>query len=115
MIDSKVTLILNGCFENGWMFLLGGVSSGGSVTNRKTPSSFPRIAISQPEFMKMLLQADVQKSWHLADESGEESCGNYTTLYTEETPSSQCTEVREYSILRKHPALSVLRSESTLY
>merc|ERR1712037_218086 len=34
-----------------------------------------------------------ERSWHIAGEGGEESCGNSTEIFTTETPSSLCTEV----------------------
>merc|ERR1711928_41604 len=33
-----------------------------------------------------------EKSWHIAGEEGETSCGNSTEIFTTETPSSLCTE-----------------------
>merc|ERR1712190_713376 len=33
-----------------------------------------------------------ERSWHIADEEGETSCGNSTEIFTTETPSSLCTE-----------------------
>merc|ERR1712226_852471 len=33
------------------------------------------------------------RSWHVAGEGGEESCGNSTEIFTTETPSSLCNEV----------------------
>merc|ERR1712037_483927 len=34
-----------------------------------------------------------ERSWHIAGEGGEESCGNSTEIFTTETPSSRCNEV----------------------
>merc|ERR1712198_831849 len=34
-----------------------------------------------------------ERSWHIAGEDGEESCGNSTEIFTTETPSSLCDEV----------------------
>merc|ERR1711899_252147 len=33
-----------------------------------------------------------ERSWHIASEEGETSCGNSTEIFTTETPSSLCTE-----------------------
>merc|ERR1712088_598025 len=33
-----------------------------------------------------------ERSWHIAGEEGETSCGNSTEIFTIETPSSLCTE-----------------------
>merc|ERR1711978_365545 len=33
-----------------------------------------------------------ERSWHIAGEEGETSCGNSTEIFTTETPSSLCTE-----------------------
>merc|ERR1712037_943732 len=33
------------------------------------------------------------RSWHVAGDGGEESCGNSTEIFTTETPSSLCSEV----------------------
>merc|ERR1712014_213116 len=33
-----------------------------------------------------------ERSWHIAGEKGETSCGNSTEIFTTETPSSLCTE-----------------------
>merc|ERR1712061_585190 len=33
------------------------------------------------------------RSWHVAGDGGEESCGNSTEIFTTETPSSLCNEV----------------------
>merc|ERR1712062_48269 len=33
-----------------------------------------------------------ERSWHIAGEQGETSCGNSTEIFTTETPSSLCTE-----------------------
>merc|ERR1712107_787041 len=33
-----------------------------------------------------------ERSWHMAGEEGETSCGNSTEIFTTETPSSLCTE-----------------------
>merc|ERR1711994_343878 len=33
-----------------------------------------------------------ERSWHIAGEEGETSCGNSTEIFTTETPSSFCTE-----------------------
>merc|ERR1712186_203867 len=33
-----------------------------------------------------------ERSWHIAGEQGETSCGNSTEIFTAETPSSLCTE-----------------------
>merc|ERR1711910_233272 len=33
-----------------------------------------------------------ERSWHMAGEGGETSCGNSTEIFTTETPSSFCTE-----------------------
>merc|ERR1711928_272152 len=32
-----------------------------------------------------------ERSWHIADEEGETSCGNSTEIFTTETPSSLCS------------------------
>merc|ERR1712212_1036669 len=34
-----------------------------------------------------------ERSWHIAGEDGEASCGNSTEIFTTETPSSLCDEV----------------------
>merc|ERR1711971_1277542 len=34
-----------------------------------------------------------ERSWHIAGEGGEASCGNSTEIFTTETPSSMCNEV----------------------
>merc|ERR1712156_942194 len=33
-----------------------------------------------------------ERSWHIAGEEGQTSCGNSTEIFTTETPSSLCTE-----------------------